>query len=362
MPFALRPFFPRSGGFSSIFIDLHRRRSDTRDVEITLGIEGLAMEGATTAKQRLASVRDRAFAVASMLLPLWLVGQIARDSSWLTGLCFYIPSAFLAMAFLGFGLIYALGKRHRKALLAVAISLPPLGFVGFVENRFFRPRPPAHPGALRLVHWNTGGALSRSGARRVLLAQHADLYVLSEIGASQSVRSFTEALGQPYQASVFGNMAVVGKGTLRPGGWIFNRNRAKVQSVVWEHAGRSATLFVVDLPSDVFVPRAPILEEIINLVERYQPDLIVGDFNAPRRSRALGELPTGYGHAYDTSGSGFGYTWPVPVPMYSLDQCIHASRVTAIRYDLVRSVHSDHCCQVFNFSVPRAGETATVVR
>ncbi len=94
-------------------------------------------------------------------------------------------------------------------------------------------------------------------------------------------------------------------------------------------------------------------------MERYRPDLIVGDFNAPRRSRALSELPTGYGHAYDTSGSGFSYTWPVPVPMYSLDQCIHARRVTPIRYDLLQSVYSDHCCQLFNFALP---ERATAVR
>ncbi len=191
-----------------------------------------------------------------MLLPLWLIGQLACDSSWLTGLCFYIPSAFLAAAFLGFGLVYALRNQGRKALLAFAISLPPLAFVGFVENRFFQTRPPAPPRALRLVHWNTGGALSRHGAQRVLLAQHADLYVLSEIGASESVLHFTEAIGEPYQASVFGTMAVVGRGTVRPRGWILNRNRAKAQLVLWENAGHSATLFVVDLPSDIFVPRA----------------------------------------------------------------------------------------------------------
>ncbi len=313
----------------------------------------------TTAKQRWNSVRDKAFAVASMLPLPWLVGQIARDSSWLTGLCFYIPSAFLATVFLGFGVVYAVGNRRRKALLAIAIALPPLGVVGFVENRFFRSLPPASSDALRVVHWNIGGALSRSGARRVLLADRADLYVLSEIGASQSVRTFTEALGKPYQATVFGNMAVVGKGSIRPGGWILNRNRARVQSIVWEYAGRSATLFVVDLPSDIFAPRRPMLEAIMALVERHRPDLVVGDFNAPRRSLALSNLPTGYEHAYDTAGSGFGYTWPLPLPMYALDQCIHSPRVTPIRYDLSWSVHSDHCRQVFDFPLQRGEDRTT---
>ncbi len=179
-------------------------------------------------RARLNTLRDKGFVVASMLPPLWLVGQSARDSSWLTGLCFYIPSVVLVITFLGFGLIYAMGNQLRNSLLAIALAL---GFIGFVENRFFRPLPPTAPDALRLVHWNTGGALHRNGVQCVLLAQHADLYVLSEIGASQSVRKFTDALGPAYQASVFGGMAVVGKGIVRPGGWIFRRNRQHAGSV-----------------------------------------------------------------------------------------------------------------------------------
>jgi hypothetical protein len=286
-----------------------------------------------------------------MLLPLWVVGQITRDSSWLTGLCFYIPSAFLAAVFLGFGLVYALGRQHRKAFLAVTVALPPLGFVGFVENRFTRLLPLASPDSLRLVHWNIGGALGEHGTQPVLLADQADLYVLSEIGAGQSVRAFTAALGPPYQASVFGNMAVVGKGSVRPRGWLLNRNRVRAQSVVWEYARHSVTLLVVDLPADIRIPRAPMLEEVMHLVERDRFDLVIGDFNAPRRSLALSRLPAGYRHAYDTAGAGFGYTWPVPVPMYALDQCIHSSRVTPMRYDLLWSLHSDHCRQEFDFSL-----------
>lgn len=315
-----------------------------------LRIEGRAVgRESTSAERRRGSVTDKVFAVAALLLPVWVVGQVARDASWLTGLCFYLPSPVPAAAFLAFALLYALGKRPRRALLCVALALPPLVFVGFVENRFFRSRPPAPPNALRLVHWNTGWKLGRAGARRALLSQKADLYVISEIGASQSVRAFAEALGPSYQATVFGTMAVVGKGTVRPGGWVLNKDRTQVQSVVWEYAGHSTTLFVVDLPSDVYIPRRPMLEQVRALVERDRPDLVVGDFNAPRRSRALADLPAGYEHAYDTSGSGFSYTWPVPLPLYSLDQCIHSPRVTPIRYDLSSSPHSDHRLQAFDF-------------
>lgn len=298
-------------------------------------------------------VGNTAFVLTTALFPAWLIGQIARDSSWLSGLCFYIPSAFLATAFLLFSLMYAIRKQRRKAILAVALALPPLVFVGLVENRFFRPRPPAQSGALRLVHWNIQGASGRSGVWEILLAKQADIYVLSEIGDGDAFRAFRETLGSRYQALVFGTMAVVGRGSLRSDGWLIDRDQAKVRSVIWEYASRSATLFVVDLPSNILVPRDPMLNQIIALVERDRPDLVVGDFNAPRRSRALSNLPSGYEHAYDSSGTGFGYTWPVPFPMYALEQCIHGSRVTPARYSLVCSLASDHCCQVFDLSLPR---------
>ncbi len=310
------------------------------------------MDGAT-AKRRLIWIRDRAFFAAAMLFPFWLAGQIARDSSWFTGLCFYIPSAFLVAAYLSFCLIFATGKQRHKALLAFIISLPPLVFVGFVENRFLQSSsPPASANALRLVHWNVGGRLGRPGVVQALVDHQADLYVFSEIGAEKRIQALTETLGQPYQSAVFGNLAVVGKGRVRPNGWILDRDGVRAQSVVWEYAGQSLTVLVVDLPSSVFVARAPILKEIMNIIEREQPDLVVGDFNAPRRSIALSNLPAGYQHAYDTVGTGAGYTWPTPVPMYSLDQCIFSPRITPIEYDLVWSLKSDHCRQVFDFSLP----------
>lgn len=305
-----------------------------------------------TPAERLAAIRDRVFRLAALLFPFWLVGQAARDDSWLTGLCFYIPSAFLMVAYLGFGLAYALGKRYRRSLLALVLGVLPLGFVLFVENDFFRPRPPARSDAVRLVHWNVGGKLRPSGEQRVLLAERADVYVLSEKGNDLPVQQFRDALGPSYQARVFGNLAVVAEGDVRSRGWLLNRDGAKVHSVAWEHEGWSLLLFIVDLPSNVLVARAPLLREVVALIERDRPDLVVGDFNAPRRSRALTRLPGGYRHAYDSVGRGWGYTWPVPLPMYSLDQCIFSGRIEPVRYGLVSTTRSDHRYQVFDFLLP----------
>jgi endonuclease/exonuclease/phosphatase (EEP) superfamily protein YafD len=240
-------------------------------------------------------------------------------------------------------------KRRRAAALAACLALPPLVFVLLVENRLFSNPPTVAPGYLRLIHWNVAGALNRPGASDVLLAQRADLYVLSEVPNARSVEVFAEAVGPEYQSRVFGNLSVVGAGSVQAHGWLLERDGAKVQSVTWERGGDRVALFVVDLPSRIDVARDPLLREVNGSIERHRPDLVVGDFNAPRRSRALCELPAGYGHAYDAVGSGFGYTWPVPAPMYALDQCIHSARIVPARYELISSRFSDHRLQVFDF-------------
>lgn len=282
------------------------------------------------------------------MLPLWCLGQVARDATWLTGLCFYIPSAVLVVVLLGWSVVHITRRRHFPAALAACLALPPLGSVLLVENHLFGHRAPLASAQVRLVHWNVGGALGHR-TQHVLRDQRADLYVLSEV-PDYSVEEFRASLGMEYGAQVFGNLAAVGTGEIRANGWLLNRGRAKVQSVTWRRAGRETALLVVDLPSEIHVARDRLLREVNWLIERQRPDLVVGDFNAPRRSRGLCELPAGYRHAYDTAGSGFGYTWPVPVPVYALDHCLHSLRVKPARYELRSSCYSDHCLQLFDFA------------
>ena len=198
----------------------------------------------------------------------------------------------------------------------MCLTLLPLGVLVFVENHFWAVRPPLTPGSVRLVHWNVGGRLSPN-AQNVLLSQRAQVYVLSEIPDAKSVDEIRAALGSDYRSIVFGNLAVITVGDVRASGWLINRRRMRAQVVTWRRVGEDIPLLVVDLPSEIDIPRDPLLREINKLIERHQPDLVVGDFNAPRRSRALCELPNGYSHSYDTAGAGWSYTWPVPVPMYA---------------------------------------------
>jgi len=303
-------------------------------------------------------VRSAAFAGTLVLTTLWGVGQVTRDAGRLTGLCFYIPSAPLAGALVGFGGLLAARGRRRAAVLAAGLALAPLGVV-VVENRGGGPQPRAAGKTLRLVHWNVGGALDRPAVRAALVDRRADFYALSEVGAGRSVEPLRAALGPDYQARVFGNMAVVGRGAVQTRGWLLGRGRTRVQGVEWSCAGQTFSVLVVDLPSNPLIPRAPMLDAVVNLIARDRPDLVVGDFNAPRRSRALDRLPAGYRHAYDSSGSGWGYTWPVPVPVYAIDQCIHSGRIAPVRYALWSSIRSDHRGQVFDFARADGGGMST---
>lgn len=292
-------------------------------------------------------------AVGLALFAVWAVGQILRDRFWLTGLCFYLPSIVVGGLLLPVAALHAaIGGRRRAVGLGVLAAVP-LGFVAGVENDF-APKPAAPPGTMRLLHWNTAGRPWRPGILETLLAEPADVYVFTDAASFRSVEVFRKSLPNPdaYESAEFGGLAVVGKGSVRANGWLVERGEFKVQSVTWQPAGRPIELLVVDLPSAITVARDPLLREVNARIVEHRPDLIVGDFNAPQRSRALAELPAGYRHAYHAVGCGWGATWPVPVPVYALDHCLFGPRVVPAAYRLGSGGNSDHRYQVFEFSVP----------
>jgi len=294
-------------------------------------------------------LRAAALAASLILFLLWSLGQLARDATWLTGMCFYIPSAVMAAVLLCLTVGTFLTRHRRVTICTAGLALGPLYFLLLVENRFFDKYPEV-TAELRLAHWNVGGKLA-AGSRDVLLAHRADVYVLSEAGARPRLEALRSALGEGYKVWRRGDLAVIAEGNLESTEWLLDRPGAKACLVAWGRGERTVSLLIIDLPANISLHRDPLLRDVNRLIERHKPDLVVGDFNAPRRSRALSDLPAGYRHAYDTAGSGWSYTWPAPVPMYAIDQCIHSPRVIPARYELFSSIHSDHRMQVFDFSL-----------
>jgi len=113
----------------------------------------------------------------------------------------------------------------------------------------------------------------------------------------------------------------------------------------------------VNVISSPRVPRDPLLQRIVAMIESHDPDLVLGDFNSPRRSRALARLPAGFRHAYDASGTGWSSTWPARLPLLAIDQTIVGPRLAVRGYRLQTTRISDHRLQVteLDFEVPPAG-------
>ena len=132
----------------------------------------------------------------------------------------------------------------------------------------------------------------------------------------------------------------------------------KIYFVLWQSDEVELKLFVVDLASSLLNARNPRLHELTALMMLHQPDIVVGDFNAPRRSLAISPLPDGFVHAYEAAGSGWSYTWPVPCPVYAIDQCILGRRIVPLRYDLETTTCSDHRLQILDFTARGAAISA----
>ena len=297
---------------------------------------------------------DRLLAIPLALSVLWIVGQLVRDRWWITGLCFYLPAPLLMIA-LAIAAVLLWRRRRRRlgiasmvaALLATAVTLG-------VENRWGKAPPAAvEANELTVVHWNIfRGFLGWDRIQHELAARTADVFVLAEL--PEVIRTDRVAvLGEGFSMIRDGLLGVACRG------FIEHRTERPSSDLRLIHAACQVredelTVLAVDLPSGLHYARRPMIEEVLHWMHHYRPDVVVGDFNAPRRSIGLSPLPEGYSHAYHRVGHGWSYTWPVPLPMLAIDQCLLSQRVKPIRYELENHRLSDHRIQTLTFSLPPA--------
>lgn len=281
---------------------------------------------------------------------LWLAGQWLRDSTSISAFLFYIPSPVLLAILLVGAIVSWRGKHLRFAVALSVVAIVPAIFVLFVENRFFHESKDPTGKHLRLVHWNVcRGWLGWDAIQDQLLACKPDVCVISEFPAKADIGPCISKFGKAWSGVKLGGMAVIARGELTGGQWLAQRGGVKAYGIVWQSPQGPCKLLIVDLDSSLFLPRGPRLQVIRKLMDKWDPDIVVGDFNAPRRSIGLDPLPVGFVHAYDKAGSGWSYTWPPPFPTYAIDQCITGRRVEPAAYSLETSARSDHRRQVLEF-------------
>lgn len=353
---------------------------------------------------------------AAALAAIWIIGRIWRDTIHLTALCFYVPSPLIALGLLALGRIaygHAPRPRRRVAIgLPLLLALAPLVSTLLIENQWWRPdhdirphpRPtapprqaappqvtfrPQPPKNFRLVFWNVWKM--RFGMRnclRQLAHANADFIILAENRESPPERMFHElapgAMAPPDPRPIWAarekydwtsprnqkivllshhSLGIRRNPTYRF--WDLDREYQPATDGVDIQlhtlplrAGRGGAgplrVMVVDLPSSILVPRDSNLRMVLRTIRGHKPDIVVGDFNAPRDSNALRELPPGYAHAYDLVGEGWGYTWPVPAPLWAIDQCIiNTDRVIPLSLELRSTTVSDHRMIILDFAYPR---------
>ncbi len=114
-------------------------------------------------------------------------------------------------------------------------------------------------------------------------------------------------------------------------------------------------VWMLDLPSSPSLSRVRAARQAREVIERYAgergdgapggfpaPDLIVGDFNIPRRSASLGLIAPGTRDAgVDTTGALVG-TWPRRTPVLWIDHARLGDRVRAITYEAMDPGTSRH--------------------
>lgn len=290
----------------------------------------------------------RAFLAATLsLVALWAYGQVVRDRSWIDGLCFYIPSpvvAFWCLALLGISVWRGWERAATWSLLLA--TLPPVFMVALTENHWWTSSlPAAAEGGYRLVHWNVcHGGTGWQNQVQTVRKRGPDVIVLSELP--------DEATGAEFPGFLYvrcGKMMILARWPVQSSGPLVSGGVLQAYLVTVQMPDRELRLLVGDMTSNIRLPRDPWLQRLMQVARDRKADLIVGDLNAPRRSRALSDSRFDFQHAFDVSGSGWGYTWPVPCPVLAIDQCLAGPRIQPVRYELQSTLLSDHRLQCLDF-------------
>ncbi len=289
--------------------------------------------------------------VGMTLFAIWATGQAFRDRTLVTAWAFYLPSAVVFGILLLLAAVEGLRRRRRQAAFLLLLSLPPALTVLLLENRW-QVRAEVAPGAadpradLRVVAWNVADfprGVERAAA--LLRPLDPDLVLLSEAPGKPPLE-LEHRLGGSLRLTPVGSMAIFARGEPLAVEWLARQDELQAAFVRWTFAGRQVAILAVNVISSPRVPRDPLLERVLAMIEARAPDLVLGDFNAPRRSRALARLPPGFRHAYDAAGSGWSATWPAVLPLLAIDQTIVGPRLLVRAYSLRTTRISDHRLQL----------------
>jgi len=121
--------------------------------------------------------------------------------------------------------------------------------------------------------------------------------------------------------------------------------------------GKVVRFWLIDLPSDPMINRraaALAVREWLSVQRSVAdglglPDVVIGDCNMPRGTRALDVVMEAAGrpvrHAFDQVGWGLAASWPKAKPLLHIDHCFVTPGLQAVSYSRVKPPVSDHWVQ-----------------
>lgn len=289
-----------------------------------------------------------------------LGGVVLMVASWFVGdrsvwwqMLSWIP-AIVMVPVLGVGAALAFmvggwfGKWLRASLFIGFLFM--LSWVCGVDYGLFRARP-VEPTDHVLVHWNAGslwGLAPTDGLVEDLAVLDPDLLVVTNPGSKLWTRATTEyQRSWEYVARNHGAL-VMSRLPISACRVILAAKGVIVVRIVVEFQERSVTIWAVDLPSEPGLVRSTVFADLrrrLGSLELEPPDIVLGDFNVPRNSRALHEMFPQMRNAFDQVGVGWHGTWPSEFPLWQLDQVLLGPEVEGVRYQIFPSSHGAHRIQ-----------------
>ena len=277
--------------------------------------------------------------VAIVVLAGWLGGDERAWSKWLS----WVPAAFLVpLPLIGLLTCWwvhgSTASRVRVVHGVLAVFL--LSWILGSDLGFLRARSVASSDVV-LVHWNASWPNRKVElplAYEVLRDLDADLVVITESGQfGWGVTGADLKEAWPYSARASGVLLLSREpiGEARP--VLFNKGVSLVQARV-ELSGVERSIWIIDLPSDPGRSKELIFQRLLQAARDEglgMPDIVVGDFNVTRRSRALQAAFPEMRNAFDESGVGWYGSWPRQWPFWQLDQILVGSRLDCRRYEII---------------------------
>jgi len=189
---------------------------------------------------------------------------------------------------------------------------------------------------VRLLFWNAGRVRGDlTNAAESLLAENADIIALVESGDfAHRDRAMPRLPDDVHIAGLGGGLTVIARGAITNIHFVKFGYRNRIGTCTVQLTNGPMPLMVVDLDSNPFASRKSAMEMVVEMRSRFEPAVILGDFNTPTDSIWFNPLRAEYAESMEAGGTGLHATWPGCLPFLAIDHIwvhrmlrVHSSRI-----------------------------------